>query len=258
MSDEAFTVDQAYDRIVSSSSGRLVEPLRTFAVGQAAPGFTFLGAPEAGESPRFGSTNRGAENYIFGGYQAKAERLVIDCVGNRNVVFVGAHVRANGTVKIRGSDNVIYIGAFTTISNIHISQRGDGGTFTIGDRCMISARVFVGNSDEHAIYDLATGARINLDSDVYIDDHVWLGRDVTIGKGSKIGRDTVIGQGSYVTGTLEPNCVYAGVPARKRREGTTWSRGDDASIQAYEASVRFKNETLALAALRARIEPGIG
>lgn len=52
---------------------------------------------------------------------------------------------------------------------------------------------------------------------IEIGNNVFIGRRVTILPGTKIGDNTVIGAGALVKGKLDPNSVYAGVPARKIR-----------------------------------------
>lgn len=249
----AVTADlqDAHRRVLAAAGDRLVEPLPAFGRTEASGGWTALLSDEAEAAPVV-LPGRGDGNVAFAGYGSRAAKMRIRCSGSRNVVFVGAHARVGGDFTIRGDDTLVYIGAFTTVSNITVSQRG-GGMFFIGDHGMLSARIFAGNSDEHSIYDLATGERINPDRDTFIDDHVWIARDVRVAKGARIGRDTLVGQGSFVSGRLDSNCVYAGVPARKLREGTTWSRTDERSLAEMETSARRKAFLAQLQELRARI-----
>lgn len=95
----------------------------------------------------------------------------------------------------------------------------------LGDDCMLSTNVFVRASDSHSIYAADTRQRINRAAPVLIHRHVWISRAVSINKGVVIGEDTVVGQGSIVSGRLDPGSVYAGVPARKLRDGVFWDRG---------------------------------
>ncbi len=50
---------------------------------------------------------------------------------------------------------------------------------------------------------------------IIIEENVWLGAKVTVLAGSHIGKNTVVGANSVVRGKLEPNSVYAGIPAKK-------------------------------------------
>lgn len=249
----AVTADlrEAHRRALAAAGHRLIEPLSAFGEAEASGGWAMLLSEKAEAAPVI-LPGAGGGNVAFAGYGSRAGKMRIRCSGSRNVVFVGAHARVGGDFTIRGDDTLIYIGAFTTVSSITVSQRG-GGVFFIGDHGMLSARIFAGNSDEHSIYDLATGERINPDCDTRIDDHVWIARDVRIAKGARIGRDTLVGQGSFVSGALDSNSVYAGVPARKLRGGTTWSRTDERSLAEMEASARHRAFLVQLEELRARI-----
>ncbi|CAN5330616.1 N/A [soil metagenome] len=53
---------------------------------------------------------------------------------------------------------------------------------------------------------------------VNIEDGVWIGANVTILPGVTIGRGAVVAAGAVVANDLEPNGLYAGVPAVRKRE----------------------------------------
>ncbi|MFG6081589.1 hypothetical protein ACEUZ9_002213 [Paracoccus litorisediminis] len=228
----------AHARITEISQGRIVEPLALFSAVQGGPCLS-MQSGEGGIGPTV-AVNRGENNVVFSGFEASADRLRLKFSGSDNVVFVGAHFRGGGDLEIKGSRNIIYIGAFTTIGSITLNQTGDDGSFVVGDHCMLSNRIQVGNTDGHAIFDKATGARINLDSDVYIGDRVWIARDASIGKGVRINDGVVVGQKAHVVGTLDAECIYAGVPARKLREGVVWSRSAENSISEWHDGAHYK------------------
>lgn len=86
----------------------------------------------------------------------------------------------------------------------------------IGNRCAFGMEVLlctatheIGNSIQRA------GKTILLP--IIIEDGCWIGARVNILPGVKIGQGCVIAAGSVVTKDCEPNCLYAGVPARKIR-----------------------------------------
>jgi acetyltransferase-like isoleucine patch superfamily enzyme len=66
--------------------------------------------------------------------------------------------------------------------------------------------------------------RINPPADSHLADHVWLGANATVLKGARIGQACIVGLGSMVSGTIPPNCLVAGTPARVVREAITWRR----------------------------------
>lgn len=248
----AVETQDAHHRVSAAAGPRLVEPLPAFERTEDLERWRLLLSGKA-ELPPAAGLHRGNNNIFFGGFNSQAGKMRINCYGSNNVVFVGPHARVGGNFGIRGDNNLIYIGAFTQISGLTVSQRGNGGIFMVGDHGLFSARIFAGNSDDHSIFDLATGKRINPDKETFIDDRVWVARDVHIAKGTRIGRDTVVGQGSFVSGRLDSNCVYAGVPARKLRQGVCWSRTDYDSIAETEESARHKALVEQERALRARI-----
>lgn len=50
---------------------------------------------------------------------------------------------------------------------------------------------------------------------IVVKDNVYIGANVTILRSVTIGENTIVGAGALVTKSLEPNSVYAGVPARR-------------------------------------------
>lgn len=51
---------------------------------------------------------------------------------------------------------------------------------------------------------------------IKIGENVWLGANVVVLPGVEIANDCVVGAGSVVSKSLmEPNCIYAGVPAKR-------------------------------------------
>jgi acetyltransferase-like isoleucine patch superfamily enzyme len=53
---------------------------------------------------------------------------------------------------------------------------------------------------------------------VKIGTYVWLGTDVKVLKKVIIGDGAIISTGAIVTGSLEPNTIYTGVPAKKVKD----------------------------------------
>jgi acetyltransferase-like isoleucine patch superfamily enzyme len=57
----------------------------------------------------------------------------------------------------------------------------------------------------------------NLESNIIIEDDVWVGAGSIILKGVRIGKGSIIGAGSIVTKTIDPYSVVVGNPAKKIR-----------------------------------------
>lgn len=53
---------------------------------------------------------------------------------------------------------------------------------------------------------------------IVVEDEVWIGTNVTILPGVTIGKNSIIGAGALVLKDVEPNSIYAGVPAKKIRD----------------------------------------
>ncbi|MFD7007654.1 acyltransferase [Rhodococcus jostii] len=88
---------------------------------------------------------------------------------------------------------------------------------SIGSNCDIGmGALFITGSHEMNHHTRRAGAAIA--SPIIVSDGVWIGARVTILPGTVIGRGAVIGAGAVVRGEVEPNAVYAGVPATKIRD----------------------------------------
>jgi acetyltransferase-like isoleucine patch superfamily enzyme len=158
-----------------------------------------------------------------------AENTVIR---NMNILFSGAHnileigmgCNLRGAIHMRQSESGLVIGAGTTFVGAHLFAM-EGKRIVIGEDCMFSSGIFVRTSDEHPIYDLHGGERLNGPQDVILGRHVWIGEGATLGKGANIPEGCVIGARSYVSKRLtRPHSIYAGAPARLMREGVVWDR----------------------------------
>ena len=98
---------------------------------------------------------------------------------------------------------------------------------TIGHGVVISERVVIRDSDNHAIISTENG---ELKSDekpaaapIVIQDHVWLGMNVVVLKGVTIGEGAIVAAGSVVTKDVPPHCLVAGVPAKVVKTEVTWN-----------------------------------
>lgn len=87
---------------------------------------------------------------------------------------------------------------------------------SIGAGCLFGADVQVTDTDFHAIAPEGRRyAREGIQSRaVCIGNNVFVGARALILKGASIGDNSVIGAGSVVVGTIPPNVIAAGVPAK--------------------------------------------
>lgn len=111
---------------------------------------------------------------------------------------------------------------------------------TIGQECIINngvhiytgfcndSKVVIGNkvgvgldslitTNSHIIGPSSQRCGNNTSQTVVIEDGVWIGANVTVLQGVTIGHGGIIAAGAVVTKSTEPDCLYAGVPAKKIR-----------------------------------------
>lgn len=116
-------------------------------------------------------------------------------------------------IEARNIDAFVSIGCKTCINNNAVII-ADKTTIDIGKRCMIGPNFFVADSDFHG---LALSNRSNDNYECFpvkIGDDVFIGAGVKVMKGVTIGDGAIIGSGSVVVKDVEPNTIYAGVPAK--------------------------------------------
>lgn len=150
-------------------------------------------------------------------------------------IFQPTQFVGRGKIKIESScigvwpspnilNGISYIEARNMVSSVYISKStfinnnaviiADKTSIKIGSRCLIGQNLFVTDSDFHG---LSINNRSNGYYECYpvnIGDDVFIGADVAIMKGVSIGNGAVIGSGSVVIKDVEPNSIYAGVPAK--------------------------------------------
>lgn len=117
----------------------------------------------------------------------------------------------------------IKIGAnFSASAHAHISCVGK---IYIGNNVLLGSNVLI-TDNIHGQYDESFSSDPSIPpvkrllgkvSDIVIEDNVWLCDDVKILPGSYIGAGSVIAAGSIVHGTIPPNSIAIGSPAKIRK-----------------------------------------
>ena len=157
---------------------------------------------------------------IFIGDGCRLRNASITVNGNDNKLELAEGVQFSGTIELFGDGNSIKIGRDTRINGadfiIHNGTRVD-----VGSSCLFSKGIDVRTTDSHGIFN-SEGKRINADRDIFIGDHVWVGRIVSILKGAKIGNGSVIGSMSLVSGSIPNDVIAAGIPAKPIKENISW------------------------------------
>lgn len=116
-----------------------------------------------------------------------------------------------------GINNPCIISTITHKASIHIGNNcgfsgtviGAGKNIVIGDNVRCGANTLITDSDWHQ-----DDPRTSPDSDVVIENNVWLGYGVKVLKGVRIGENSVIGAGSIVTRNIPSNVIAAGNPCK--------------------------------------------
>lgn len=127
------------------------------------------------------------------------------------------------------------LGANTCIEENAVMIIEKGGTLTVGEQCYLSRNLFLGCSKNIQIGDrVAIGGYVTIidvnkcyeDVDrpiikqghtsipVIIENDVWIGGNATLLAGTHLQQHTVVAAASVVRGTVDNNCVVAGIPAR--------------------------------------------
>lgn len=134
------------------------------------------------------------------------------------IINSGVHANPVGgsmmtSIVVReGAD--LEIGSYTGISNaeIYCSKR-----IRIGARVLVGGGVRIYDTDFHALDPVARQSpqtSAGTSREVRIGDDVFIGAFATVLKGAVIGDGSVIGAASVIAGTIPPNEVWAGNPAR--------------------------------------------
>ena len=112
----------------------------------------------------------------------------------------------------------IHIGKGTYINGGELCASSEANIY-IGNNCLISydffARTDVHNYKKKETLIQKQGTH---EKDIVIGDDVWIGYGVQVMAGVTIADGCVIAAGSVVTKNTEPYCLYAGVPAVKKKQ----------------------------------------
>jgi|SRR5690606_27979278 len=170
----------------------------------------------------------GDDNHLT--LNGELRHVSINIEGNNNRIKVGTEsflTWTELTILANDSDITIGDGVIVRGKSSHpnvLLTRGEPSRIVIGDGCICSYGIEMRTSDSHPILD-AQGERINLSSDITLEDHVWIGTRCMILKGAYLGSGTILAAASVLTRRrIGRNSIAAGIPARVIREGIRWER----------------------------------
>ena len=154
-------------------------------------------------------------------------------VRNSSVLTFGKDIRADKLSTSCFDCSEISIGDSSTFADNCFIVTGTPFTnIDIGRDCMFSSKITCLGGDGHAIFDIDSGDRINLNPDnvrsgklsINIGSHVWVGYQAFIMSGADIGSGTVIGARTLVSKPIPNNVIAAGKPAAVIKKDVTWRR----------------------------------
>lgn len=237
------------------SNKKFIEPVKAYSFEKKQDGCSIFSSSLIKDNESLiVSCRSGDDNFFYRGVENEVINSKVAISGSGNYIFFGPYSRVKGAnIRLVGNNCLFYFGAFSTVESMTVMVYGDSSKIIIGDQNMLSARIMFDSSDHHSIYDVTSGLRINNDENIFIDDRVWLGRDVRVNKGAVIASDTVVGQGSIVSGILDSNSIYAGIPAKQIKKGIQWSRMKCESIDEMEGTDRHVAFLNKVESLRDRI-----
>jgi acetyltransferase-like isoleucine patch superfamily enzyme len=177
----------------------------------------------------------GSNNRVVIHRNARIGSLTVDLDCDNGYLEIG---RSSGvpafSASIRvGQDSRVVIGNNVSTTTAVAMSATEGTAITVGDDVMFASENQVRADDGHPIFDVQTGARVNVSKSIAIGAHVWLGRSAVVLGGARIGDGSVIGYGSIVTRPIPNNCIAAGVPAKVLRRHVAWERPHLSLVKPY-------------------------
>lgn len=149
-------------------------------------------------------------------------RKVLNCYlsySYRKRYNIDSTFKFNGNRIFLYGDGEIILGKNSYIGDNSRISAQKGYSVKVGRNCRISHNVSIYTSTNIADQDLDKNPHNQENhqtkrGNIHIEDGVWIGVNCYISPGVTIGHNRVIGANSVVTGPVEPNAIYGGVPAQ--------------------------------------------
>lgn len=155
----------------------------------------------------------------WGKWVKLGEGVQLNALGKKGITLgsrtsIGAFSRLVVSTTLNEMGEYIKIGERVGIGEY--SYLGGAGGLEIGSDCIVG-QYFSCHPENHNYDRLNTLIRNQGTSrkGIKIGDNCWIGAKVTIVDGVTIGKGCVIAAGAVVTKSFPPNCVIAGVPAKR-------------------------------------------
>lgn len=137
------------------------------------------------------------------------------CVDNAGFISIADDVSFSNGARLscyRGGSIKIGSHCFFGDAIKIVSERAN---VWIDSDCLVAEQVSIRASNHGIKAGVLIRSQPNTVSDIWIGKDVWIGKGVTVLAGSRVADGCVIGANSVVTGSTEPNTIYAGAPIRK-------------------------------------------
>ena len=146
--------------------------------------------------------------------------------GNSKIIIQSSKYESR-KFKIEGMTNCsLNIGKDFYVNGMLFLEFTENTNVHIGNDCMFSYDIIIRTGDGHPIYSTKTKKRINLNSDIFIGNHVWVAARSVILKGTRISDNSIVGACSLCNKKfLDTNVIIAGVPASIKKHDIEWKRG---------------------------------
>jgi acetyltransferase-like isoleucine patch superfamily enzyme len=167
---------------------------------------------------------QGSNNRLYFAPGCSVKDCQIEIFGNNHSLEINEGVILTQSILwFEDHDGLISLGKGTTMQRFgHIAVTEPFRKIEIGENCMFSFQVDIRNGDSHTIYNSDTKERVNWAKDIKIGDHVWLGAYTQIIGGADVGSNSIVGIRSLVNGTIAPESIAVGSPARGIKKGFNW------------------------------------
>ncbi len=174
---------------------------------------------------------KGAKFYIVKNGKKKRSNFVkfglsIQVYGSNNEIIIDESASfAKSELVIRGSNSVFSVGKDSSVNNAKFRLYGNDKKMSIGEDCMFSYDVEIWSGDGHAIFCGEDELPYNMEKDLIIGNHVWLGAFSRIIKGANIPDNSIVGMASIVNKNFsENNVILSGIPASVVKTNIRWEK----------------------------------
>lgn len=150
-------------------------------------------------------------------YDTSFDKSVFTILGDWNIegkVTIGPKSRISIGEGARFDTKGLWVtGDILLIVRKHIS---------IGDGAVFSWNITMMDHDAHGIFDIQ-GTRLNVEKEIVIGNHVWIGCNSTILKGTILSDEVVVGANTVVSKRIEDsNIILVGNPPVIKKREISW------------------------------------